>query len=422
MNQIPTRLNGSSLDFVLERSFQECFCLLESFLELELSVVKLNKDGVEQRLDEDKDLVSFSPFIGNTLFRAISATMNDTKISWSMGANQHYEGIIAAIMHMTPAEQKNYLSGALLELSAPDTHSYIAPRPDPVTKKVMNNALSVRHTAAAFPKLPIVTPVPWPLFMCDRIFPTGIELKLSFALNSPEMCLIAPIPKEGEDPVPNYSIRIDVARLYIQKYRLSPVAQARQEKILASPDGARFPMICPNTTSFNLMPGATEVTRPLVYSGRKPSTVYLFMVDRGAANGSIHKDPFNFQPFKLKEAYLEMDGAKLPDGLGYRPVFGKGRFKREWMLSRKQQNFLPRELCFDWSDMDSGGYCILPFSISPDKTWGCGTMSGEEGVATLSLHLAFHDALADAITVFTLLEYPRILSLDAQRRPSWTND
>ena len=31
-------------------------------------------------------------------------------------------------------------------------------------------------------------------------------------------------------------------------------------------------------------------------------------------------------------------------------------------------------------------------------------MSGEEGVATLSLHLAFHDALADAVTVFTRSE------------------
>ena len=218
--------------------------------------------------------------------------------------------------------------------------------------------------------------------------------------------------------MPNYNIKIHKANFVVQRYRLSPAAIAHQERILASPTGAQYPMLCCNTSSFNLQTGMKDVVKPLIFSGKIPRMVYVYMVKREATS-SILCDPFEFIHANVMEIFLEVDGRKYPSGLSYQPDFTTGRFQRDFRLFQRELNYSNRDMVFKMSDWESG-YTIFPFCLIPDRSHGCDYLAEPENPSgTVTLHMSFHVPLEKAVTVFATMEHHRVLSLDSARKPSW---
>ena len=119
-SQLPRLLDGGTLDFLVEGSQTENICLMESFLHLELSVVKL-VNGKEEAVGEE-DLVSYSPLISSSLFKNISLSINDETVSYSNEPYHALESIMSIIMHKSRSFQRRFLAGACLYLSPPDKH------------------------------------------------------------------------------------------------------------------------------------------------------------------------------------------------------------------------------------------------------------------------------------------------------------
>lgn len=424
-SQLPKLLNGGSLDFLVEASNVESTCLLESFLHLKLRVVKF-VNGVEKDLD-DKDMVSYSPFITNTLFKGVSLSINDEPVNMNMEQYQAYEGILNTILYLSREEQERFLAGSGLYLSPPNTHEYTDPTPDPTLGSARNTALAERHSLVQYPHIGFTAPILWPLFLVPRLLPTKVELKLSLSLNTPEMALIAHPYEDTEGPegdhipapaLPNFNIRIDSAQLYLQRYRLSPTASATQERILNSSGGCRYPLTVNHTTTFNLAADVTEISKSLTMGTPIPRMIYVYHCYRDQVN-NILTDPFEFQNCDIAEIFLEIDGKKFPQGLSYSPEFTTGNYYKDFRLFQREMNYVNSNLCFKIDDWESG-YCIFAFNLIPDRSFGCDYINPLENPnGTVTLHIRYRTPLSRSTTVFVTSEMQKVLCLDSNRKPRW---
>ncbi len=412
-SQLPKYVDGGSIDFHADASSIESISLLESFLYFEMQVVKFDADNHEKQLVVS-DLVSYSPFIMNSLFKNISMKINDEEISQSAENYQAYEAYVNTVVQLSRTAQRNLLDGSALLLSKPGTGTVTDP--NLVTPLgPANPGLQKRHGLAMESHTNgFVSPLIWAPFLVPRVLPTQTELSLSLKLNTSEFCLI--VYKKDELPLPPYRIKILKAQLFLQKYRLSPQAQLHQERMLSS--GAKYPMIINKTASFMIEKGSTQGFRALTIASELPRMCYVFMVSRDSLN-SIQHSPYVFDTFGVRNMYLEADGEKYPSNLSYDPDFAKGRTIKNYMVAKKQLFNTNTDPFID-HEAFAGYYSIFPFNLVPDRSLGCDYISVPENKAgNLNLHVKFEKELSQAICVFVVMEFYKVLILDSQRKPTW---
>ena len=423
-SQLPLAVDGGSLDFYVESSSTECICLLESYLQTELRVVKVDKDGTENEVTED-DKVSFIPFIANTIYKGVSLQINDEEIANSIQNYHAYEAYTNVILNLSRTAQRCLLSGAGLGLSKAGTHAFTDPTTEGGDDQPLNPGLDHRHELATVTYTDpsdFVTPLIWPLFMVPRVLPTKTELKLSLKLNSSEFCLIAAEETEEQDdevilkkPIPNYRIKIMKAKLNLQKYRLHPQALVRQEKMLAS--FAKYPMTTNKTSCFMVDSNSTQIVKALTIASELPRMCYVFQVTRSSLN-SIKETPFNFQTFNVSNMYLECDGSKYPNGVGYDTHWAY-EYVNPHKIMMKELSYSNQDMTFDKMGWIAG-YGVFPFNLVPDRSVSCDYLSlpvSKSG--NLNLHIAYSKPTTVPIAVFVIMEYYNVLTLDSHRKPAW---
>ncbi len=426
--QLPTYIDGGSLDFYIEPSSVECTSLLESYLHTELSVIKLDDSSKEQKVTAE-DLVSYIPFISNSMFKGISMMINDEEISTTIQNYHAYEAYVNTVLKLPKTSMNTLLDGSGLDLSSPGTLGVTNP-----VQFGLNLGLTHRHTkATAHKHMDYVTPIIWPLFLVQRVLPTKTELKLSLKLNSSEFCLIASdekyVEKEetGDDgkkkkvmkaekiEIPKYRIKIQTAKLFLQKYRLSTAGLTRMERMLAS--GAKYPMLTNSTNCFIVDKDSTQTVKSLTIASQLPRMCYVMQVTRSSLN-SIKETPFNFQTFNVSEMYMECDGSKYPGGIGYNPDWIT-QFIPEHKLMLKELGNANNDMVFDRNGWISG-YGIIPFNLVPDRSAHCEYISlPESKTGNLNLHIKYKQPLKQTIAVIVIMEYYNVLQLDSQRKPKW---
>ena len=433
-SQLPKYVDGGSIDFYVEPSSIECTSLLDSFMYMDLRVIKLN-DKYEEEMIEPEDLVSYSPFIAQTIFKSISMKINDEEINESVENYYGYEAYLNSVLHLTRNSQRQILDGAGYDLCQPGYSEVTDPRLDLKTGIPYNAGLSKRNDLAANGfKAGFVSPIIWPLFLVPRVLPTKVELNISFKLNSSEFSLIAHKMKQKQSlnvetglfelvdienvkELPTFRIKVEAARLYLQRYRLNSSAMLRMERMLSS--GGLYPMTTNKTTSFIMEKNSTQIVRALTLANELPRMCYVFMVERNTLN-SIEHSPFNFSGFGIREMYLEADGTKYPSNHAYTPDFTNGRYIKDWQLLQRNLNYANKDLFFDSEGWLMSGYTIFPFNMVPDRSIGCDYISKPETKSgNLNIHLKFEKELPSAICVFVVMEHFRVLKLDSERKPSW---
>ena len=472
-SQLPRYAGSGSLDFFIEPSNVENMCLFQSFLNLHLKVVKM-VNGKEEELSVD-DEVSYSPLIAHSLFKSINISINDEEVVGNLSSYYPYEAYVNTLIHLSRDEQRQFLETAAPHFSVPGTQLFTDP--DFLERgKLINPGLTERHYLAMSSFVSeFTTPLLQSLFLVPKLLPTGVELKVSFTLNSPEFCLILhkEVEKDGDDVTPDngeegkeekkkklvvkrlkksvvsrpkqkpstatlakarpkraaeqaegdvkYTIKIEAAQLNIQRYRVTPTQLLLQEQILQSPSGALYPMTTNKTMSFAVERGSTQVSKPLLISGPLPSMAYVFMVDRDSIN-NYYASPYRFGHQNYSQMWMESDGMKHPSGIGYAPQFLAEITSKDYYLAKSQLNFSNKNSMIDKEAWESG-YHIIPFNLMPTRSLGCDYLSRSENKnGSITLHIRWSFELPEPIMVFVMFEYPRILSIDADRKPTWLSE
>ena len=223
-----------------------------------------------------------------------------------------------------------------------------------------------------------------------------------------------------------YDIQLEVAKFFVQRFTLKDHALIREEKILNA-NGAMYPLSPLTTVSFVAEQGSLSINKALSFSQKLPKYVYVFQISRDKEN-SIHRDPYYFQSFDVSDVALQLDEQKFPEGIGYSVNFNSNTWgvnSGEWAIGYRQ---FQRELNFQnpnstitpyaWSG--SGGYTIFVFSLQRDKAaLGCGYLSPRSDLGQLNLLIKWRTPLPEAVKIFCIMEYSRVLHISKEKIPKW---
>ncbi len=226
----------------------------------------------------------------------------------------------------------------------------------------------------------LTSPILHGIFLIPRILPPNMEIRLVFYFNSPEFCLIAPPAITAESTTatdsdsveksqpekkfkcsvaitPKYDIKIHGAKLYLQKYHLTPQALQKQQQILCRP-GALYPTNILNTITIAVDKGGQSLNKTLIIGRTIPRMVTIAQIERDAIYGSLHHSPFDFRHFNLSQLYLEYEGSSFPP-IQYQLNFETGDYGREWMILQHELNFAIKKWCLTVMTGIMDTHCFL---------------------------------------------------------------
>ena len=236
-----------------------------------------------------------------------------------------------------------------------------------------------------------------------RVLPVQTEFTLRFNRSNPNMCLMA---KPG-----SYRIKINDAKIYALKMRLTDDALLRHQQILAS-EGVNYPMHRYETRTMSMMKGSQNLDW-VSASGVMPQKIYIWQLNQDAFNGKVDKNPYNFDRFGLSKIQVLVNEHSMivSQPTRFDDSENTAALYMNTILNTTDAPFKLDEFCW--------GYCVIAVDLTRDRSAGCDYTS-EPVTGNLRIMMDYKEPLKESIVVFCMAEYNDTLHLDANRNPSWT--
>ena len=101
-----------------------------------------------------------------------------------------------------------------------------------------------------------------------------------------------------------FKVVITSAAMHIRKVKVSPSVYLAHAKTLEN-EMAKHPVRRVICKTFTVPAGYLDISQEKLFSGQLPSRSVLGCVDNRAYNGSLERNPFNFQNYSLREVQLQ---------------------------------------------------------------------------------------------------------------------
>ena len=109
-----------------------------------------------------------------------------------------------------------------------------------------------------------------------------------------------------------YRCRILSGALFLHTFKMSSRFQNRVKDSLQNGQMAKYPLLVSAVNQFLIPQGTTNVTQPMVKLGKQGIRIYIMFVANSVISGNLKKNPFNFQPYQLNNAFLVINGKQFP--------------------------------------------------------------------------------------------------------------
>ena len=240
------------------------------------------------------------------------------------------------------------------------------------------------------------------LFTQSKMLPGGNEVRIKFHRNDPAFCLMS---KSNDG---SYLISAEEVVLKVRHCEVAAHIRESHAKALATRK-MKFPITKVEMKFFSHGSGRNDLTENNLCSGILPSRVVIGLVRSDAFNGTLNKNPFNFQHFGVQSIVLRKNGAPMPFEeieLDYdNDCYYQGYLSlvaSTGKLYQDQGFALP-------PDQYPHGYALYAFSLTDSSK--CGTLDLiQEG--KLSLEIKLKSPTTHSVTTVVYLEYNTILELD----------
>lgn len=149
-----------------------------------------------------------------------------------------------------------------------------------------------------------------------------------------------------------------------------------------------------------------------------PKRVFVFQCAQSAKDGSISRNPFNFQHFNLSNVNITKNGASIP--LAGPISVDK---KDPCVLYRITLDAIndSRKVHFNsWEFMN--GYMLMCFNTGVCNGTADASFRNPVENGTLRVRLDYAKPLAEPITVFCMAEYDDVMLLDNDRNVMWQSE
>ena len=166
----------------------------------------------------------------------------------------------------------------------------------------LNDGLIIRRSAFQNKTCELYGQFHVDIFNIEKYLLDEINLEMNFVKNDDKFCLIG---KEG------YELQINDFIVNVRKIKISDKVLLAHAMALER-SNAIYPITRVNVQARTINQNVLSDKFENLISGPLPKRIVIGMVESEAYNGSLTKNPFNFQNFSLKELNVTIDGEQLP--------------------------------------------------------------------------------------------------------------
>jgi hypothetical protein len=243
------------------------------------------------------------------------------------------------------------------------------------------------------------------IFFQQRYMLNEVNTKIKLTRSKDAFCLMA----MGDQA---FRIRITSAAMLIRKVKISPSVYLAHAKTLEN-GMAKYPIRRVVCKTFTIPAGYLDVCQEKLFNGQLPTRLILGCIDNRAFNGSLERNPFNFQHFQLRQLAVYLDGQQI----GIKPIaldYENGQYVTSYM---SLFNGTGKDNRDEGNDIDrqeyANGCALYAFDLSPDLTDSESFSLARQG--TVRVDLTFGEALANTVTVVAYAEFENIIEIDRNR-------
>lgn len=245
------------------------------------------------------------------------------------------------------------------------------------------------------------------IFSQGKLLLSKVNMNIKLQRADPSFALMA------KTNTNRYVISIDKAILYVCHKKISDSVREAHELALLTKN-AKYPVRKVQMKFFTRGANRNDLSEPNLVNGVLPRRVVFTLIDSGAFNGDLNKNPFNFQSFEVGHIALRKNGQPIPfEGIdldydedlvlqGYLTLLhGTGR-----LFKNSDQSIDP------FTDFKNG-HAIYVFDLTPDHSDGNSFNLIEEG--NISLDIQLKSPSTSGVTILTYIEYDGLISIDSTR-------
>lgn len=355
-------------------------------------------------------------YIHNTIFKNVDVKFNKTLVS--MNCDYGYRSEIEShLNYNSDAKQSHLLSSLWVEddygdmdnvIFAP-TKSEDPPADAPDRKAIVtenHRNMGLINRKEMFVNHSIVEVYGRPhLDVCNlnKFLIDNVDVEFKFTKNKDEFCLMGK---------PGYKIKIEDFVLNVRKVKVSDKVLLAHAMALEKAN-AFYPISRVDVQGRTINMGVTSDKFENIVKGPLPQRIIIGMVESEAYNGSLARNPFNYQHFNLQELSVSIDGENSP----YQPLTFNYKDNNNLQYIRGYYSLVSLESGIHNSIRPQdymNGYNLYGFNLSPD---GCVNTDhfNIEKLGNLRIYFKFATPLEKAITVILYLEYENYFEITKLR-------
>lgn len=246
------------------------------------------------------------------------------------------------------------------------------------------------------------------IFNQEKFLVNGVELTVKLVRSKESFNLMSSTVDA------KFKVNIIDATLIVRKVRINPSVLLAHQKVLATTT-AKYPIARAEVKVMTIPAGVQGKTLDNIFLGQIPKRCIIGFVNNGAFNGSLDKNPFNFQHYGINSFSLYVDGQQVPSKT-LQPSFTSNLYTSAYhtLFSGTGIHFLNEGNNITREDY-ANGYCFLAFDLSPDLSANSHTHWNLIRHGSVRLEVRFDAALTQTINCIVYAEFDNIIEINKNR-------
>ena len=195
----------------------------------------------------------------------------------------------------------------------------------------------------------------------------------------------------------DYIYKIEKCILHVRRMRVNNSVISGHYKGLER-QNVKYPLRHMDINTFTITKRVQNFVKDRLYSSQTPKMLIVGCLEHEAFNGSMTKNPFNFQHFDLNKIGLYRDGELVP-GQIFQPDYENNKFLHAYVNTMNAMSYFNTD---DSNGMTiehfKKGYTLYVFDLTPDANCNSPYRSIVKN-STLRLEMNFAKSLPSAINV-----------------------
>lgn len=211
-----------------------------------------------------------------------------------------------------------------------------------------------------------------------------------------------------------FKVQITDATLLIRRARINPSILLAHQKVLANTN-AKYPITRAEVKVLTIPSGVQGKSLDNIFLGQVPKRCIVGFVNNVAFNGSLTKNPFDFNNFGLNTFSLYIDGQQIPSK-ALQPTFDNNNFTSAYhtLFSGTGIHFLNEGNSISREDF-ANGYCLLAFDLTPDLSANTTSHWNLIRHGSVRLEVRFESALTQTVNCMVYAEFDNIIEITKNR-------